>query len=84
MYSETHQIINDMADVKMAMNSHKGKIEDCSPQSIIEMLRGEVDELEQAIKEGDDMMHIIEESADCLNFLVAITHQQIAKYRSRK
>lgn len=82
-YSETHRIMNDMADVKMGMNAHKGAIEMIPQDEIIDMLREEIRELQQAL-DGGNMMHIIEESADCLNFLVALTHQQIQKYRSRK
>lgn len=85
-YDETHRIIANMAGVKMRMNSHKGNIEDCCPAKIIKMLKGEVTELEEAIasQTDGDLMHIIEEAADCFNFLVAVTHQQVEKYRGRK
>ena len=82
-YDETHRIIANMAGVKMRMNSHKGDIEDCSVEAILNMLGKETLELREAIEEGD-MLHVIEEAADCLNFLVALTHQQVEKYRSRK
>jgi len=72
-----------MAGVKMRMNAHKGDIEDVDPLALIKKMRGEVDELEEAIQKGD-IMHIIEESADVFNFLVALTHQQVTKYRVRK
>lgn len=82
-YDDIHRIISSQAGVKMRMNSHKGNIEDVDPQQLIEALRSEVDELEWAIKEGD-MMHIVEESSDVFNFLVAITYQQVTLYRRRK
>ena len=82
-YDETHRVISNMAGVKMRMNSHKGNIEDVDPATIIKKLRDEVDELEEAVEKGE-IMHIIEESADVFNFLVALAHQQIDKYRGRK
>lgn len=81
-YDETHRIISNMAGVKMRMNNHKGNIEDYDPIDIIDLLKKEVAELEDAIREGD-MLHTIEEAADCFNFLVALTHQQVEKYRKR-
>ena len=79
-YSDTIEAINAMASVKMAMNRHKGNIEDCPRDMLIKLMRAEVDELEEA----EDLMHIIEEAADIQNFLVAVVHQQIQKYRGRK
>ena len=32
----------------------------------------------------DDLRHVIEEAADVHNFLVALVHQAIARYRGRK
>lgn len=82
-YKDTFDVINQMAMVKMAMNRHKGNIENNETSAIIEMLRAEVEELSQATKEPD-ILHIIEEAADVMNFLVAVTHQQIERYRGRK
>tara|TARA_Y100000034_G_scaffold136730_1_gene215295 strand:- start:3730 stop:3990 length:261 start_codon:yes stop_codon:yes gene_type:complete len=82
-YEEVARILNDMASVKMAMNSHKGKIEDIHPDEAVAMLQGELDELAEACN-GSDLMHVIEEAADIQNFLLALVHQQLAKYRSRK
>lgn len=82
-YDETHRIISNMAGVKMRMNNHKGNIEDCEPQFIMDRLKEEAVELDKAVEEGD-ILHIIEEAADVFNFLVAITHQQVEKYRTRK
>ena len=82
-YDETLEVINQMAMVKMQMNAHKGAIEEGHPDRIVEMMRAEVLELSDAIHEGN-IMHVIEEAADVMNFLVAVTHQQIEAYRSRK
>lgn len=82
-YDETHRVISNMAGVKMRLNSHKGNIEEYDPEFIIKKLREEVDELEEATKNGQ-MLHIIEESADTFNYLVALVHQQIELYRRRK
>lgn len=84
-YSDAVEAINAMASVKMTMNSHKGAIEDTAPLTLMELLHDEVDELRQAVNVGDsELMHIIEEAADVQNFLIAIVHQQIQKYRTRK
>ena len=48
-YAETKQIINDMASVKMAMNSHKKLIENNTPLELMTMLDGEVEELHEAV-----------------------------------
>lgn len=82
-YCETKRILNDMASVKMAMNSHKGNIEDKADTEILSMLKGEVSELREAVAKGD-LMDILQEAADVQNFLLAIAHQQISKYRGRK
>ena len=82
-YFETKEVINSMAKVKMDMNSHKGRIEDCKPSDIIRMMRAEIDELEIAIDAGT-YMDVITEAADVQNFLVGLVSQQIAQYRSRK
>lgn len=82
-YAETKQILNDMASVKMAMNSHKGRIEDQYVGDIVKMLNDEISELVDALDKGD-LMDVLQEAADVQNFLLAITHQQINKYRNRK
>lgn len=82
-YQDTLDVINQMAMVKMAMNRHKGKIESCDTDKILQMSFDEMRELEAALGE-DDLMHIIEEAADVMNFLVAIVHKQIELYRTRK
>lgn len=82
-YAETIEILNNMAKVKMAMNAHKGDIEVVDPMVILQQTFNELKELEEAM--GDkDLMHIIEEAADVQNFLIAVVHQQIQRYRSRK
>lgn len=83
MYDDAHNVIRDMANVKMTMNSHKGVIEDLNPNVLMQSLRHEVKELAEALEEGN-LLHIIEEAADVNNFLVALVQQQINKYRNRK
>jgi NTP pyrophosphatase (non-canonical NTP hydrolase) len=82
-YTETKQILNDMASIKMAMNSHKGNIEDIHPSTIIKLMGEEVAELSEAIAE-QELMQILQEAADVQNFLLALVHQQIHLYRNRK
>lgn len=82
-YAETKQILNDMASVKMGMNSHKGEIESVHPAELFVKMMSEVRELEDAVKD-QDLMNILQEAADVQNFLVAIVHQQIRTYRNRK
>ena len=82
-YEETINILNNMAKVKMAMNSHKGSIESGKSLVILQQTFDELKELEEAMKE-ENLMHIIEEAADVQNFLIAVVHQQIERYGSRK
>ena len=82
-YEDVFEIIKHMAEVKMAMNSHKGQIEEAKPEDILKMLNGEVTELAEAVEEGN-LLHIIEEAADVHNFLVAIVQQATTRYRNRK
>jgi len=79
-YADTHKVIENMANVKLAMNSHKGNIEDMDDAEIMMLLRGEVQELDEA----KDLLHVIEEAADCYNFLLALVHKKITAYRTRK
>jgi NTP pyrophosphatase (non-canonical NTP hydrolase) len=84
-YASTKQIINDMASVKMEMNSHKMLIENNEPHDLLMMLNDEIVELQEAVASKDtDLMHIIEEAADAQNFLTAIVHQAVTAYRERK
>ena len=82
-YDETHDIIVRLAGAKMRLNSHKGNIEDVEPDELFEMLKGEIEELGEAMDKGD-IMHIIEEAGDIFNFLVGVVHQQVTLYRMRK
>jgi hypothetical protein len=82
-YDETLAVINKMAMVKMHMNAHKGAIENVSAGNLMQLMQKEIDELDQAVVD-QDIMHIIEEAADVMYFLVALTYQQINEYRSRK
>ena len=81
-YNDTLNVINHMAMVKMAMNQHKGNIEDVYIGDLVKMLDDETRELVEAI-DKDDTLRVIEEAADCMNFLVANVHQRIDKYRGR-
>ena len=82
-YQEVKEVINNMAAVKMHMNAHKGDIEEVEEQQLLAKLYEEITELEQAIAKGD-YMNVLEEAADMTNFLVAIVHRQVTKYRTRK
>ena len=82
-YKDAVEAINSMAEVKMIMNRHKGRIEDVYSGDLIKMMNDEIDELVAAMDSGN-LMHVIEEAADIQNFLVAIVHQKIAEYRRRK
>lgn len=85
-YAEAREVINKMADVKMTMNAHKGNIEDLQPTVVLSNLLMELRELEEAVGAGKEteLMHVIEEAADCQNFLIALVHQQVELYRGRK
>ena len=82
-YTETKKVIMAMAEAKMELNSHKGRIEDVDPLELYGMLKGEVNELGEAMQDAD-IMHIIEEAGDVFNYLVGVVHQQVTLYRMRK
>ncbi len=82
-YDDAFEAVKLAAKMKMVLNYHKGDIADCSPEDLITMLKSEVDELERAIF-NKHVVDVIEESGDIMNFIVAISHQQIEKYRHRK
>lgn len=79
-YGDTIAVIENMARVKLAMNSHKGAIEDMSEEEILNCLDGELTELKNSV----DMLNTIEEAADMYNFLMALVHKKIEEYRTRK
>lgn len=82
-YDDTYQAVVNMAKVKMIMNKHKGKIEDCPIDTIIEKAVDELTELASACEKGD-YLNIIEEVADVLNFTIAAAHVAMNGYRDRK
>ncbi|MDH3375342.1 MAG: hypothetical protein OEQ39_00025 [Gammaproteobacteria bacterium] len=82
-YEETKDLIAHMAAVKMRMNSHKALIEDNETGWLMIKLQEEVEEFQQAI-DSEGYMNILEEAADIHNYVMAIVHQQVYKYRNRK
>ena len=83
-YDDTYEAIVHMAKAKMIMNSHKGDIETLKPQVLIELAKSELAEIEMAMVNGSDQVHVIEECADLMNYLVAMSHVAINTYRNRK
>jgi len=57
---------------KLRKNAHKGKWEDLDLESALELLRNEVMELEDAIKDGS-RVEIQMESADTANFALIVS-----------
>ena len=82
-YDETYDVLVNMAKAKMVMNSHKGDIEDMDTDMLIELAKGELDELKEAIDNGS-IINTIEEAADVANFVVAAVHRAMMIYRGRK
>jgi len=82
-YDETLEILTNMAKVKLAMNNHKGNIEDLPYAELSKCLEGEVAELNEAMLDKT-YMAVIEEGADVLNFLLAAVHKATMAYRTRK
>ena len=82
-YNEAYDIVVSMAKVKMTLNAHKGKIENIPPDDIAKLCHQEVDELDEALIKGD-VIKIIEEAGDVLNFAVAAVQQALITYRSKQ
>lgn len=80
--SEAQEIVAAMADSKMRMNRFKGDIRDLPYDKLIKLMKGEIEELKSAIA-GDNLAHVVEEAADCYNYLLAITSRAIDDYRNR-
>jgi NTP pyrophosphatase (non-canonical NTP hydrolase) len=58
-------------EYKLGLNDHKGGWEDMSNDDLFAKLRGEVDELQQAIEEGN-YINILLEAADVANYALMI------------
>ena len=82
-YDDTYKAIVHMAKAKMILNQHKGNIEEIPPEKLIELARSEMAEIEEAVKNGQNQVHVIEECSDLMNYLVAMSHVAIEKYRNR-
>lgn len=77
------EILTAAMRFKLAVNAHKGDIGDVAPEKLIELLRAEVDELEEAIKKGDRVAMMLE-SADCANFALAAVINATTRERNKK
>lgn len=64
---------------KLASNKYKGKRnwEDDSPETLLKRLKEEIDELEEAIK-GGNQIEILLEAADVGNFAMMVSNVAIA------
>jgi NTP pyrophosphatase (non-canonical NTP hydrolase) len=82
-YAATKEILSNMASIKMEMNSHKGSIENIDSMTLVALLGDEVAELREAVAK-ENMLHILEEAADVMNYLTALIHKETHKYRNRK
>jgi len=78
-YDQTYEAIVLMAKAKMIMNSHKGDIESLPANTLLALAKAELAEVEEAVTSGSSQVHIIEECADLMNYLVALAH--VAKKR---
>jgi triphosphoribosyl-dephospho-CoA synthetase len=79
-YDEAIGMIIDAASFKMALNSHKGNIEDMDFHKICDCAIAEIEELRKS-HNGEEA---IIEAADVFNFLIAAVVQATANYRRRK
>lgn len=82
-YDGTMQMICDAAKFKMALNSHKGDIEQLSIGQSVLLCQKELEELLEA-DDNDDYEAVLVEVADAFNFLVGIAHFAVNEYRRRK
>lgn len=61
----------DAAIFKLRRNAHRGKWQDMTVEAAVEGLKGEVAELQVAIRNGNTL-EILTESADCMNMSLII------------
>jgi len=82
-YDEALEIVCHASRMKMTLNSHKGAIEGIPPEVAIKLLKKELTELEDALKDNNHEEVIIE-AGDVLNFLTSLVYNSIDGYRKRK
>lgn len=84
-YNLDYQLLVSMAKIKMAMNAHKGDIEDISIPLLIQFAKDELDELGEALMGGEsNQILVIEEAADVVNYMVAAVRKATEAYKNRK
>jgi len=65
------RIFADCMEHKLRKNDHKGGWEKQTNEQLFKLLRGEVDELEAALKD-EPALHVVFEAADIANFAMMI------------
>jgi hypothetical protein len=70
-YDKELKLFTDAMKTKLASNAHKGRWESLDLGKAFDLLRKEVDELEEAISRGNSV-EILLESADIGNFALII------------
>jgi hypothetical protein len=76
-YDRELKLLQDAQRYKLWVNRHKGKWEGLSQQRLLELLRGEVEELAQAV-EANNQVEAILEAGDVSNYalmLVAVAFE---------
>ena len=78
-YEDVLRPFVDAMRYKLASNKHRGKRnwQDLSPEALLNMLKKEVNELEEAIKSGNQI-EILLEAADVGNFAMMVSNVAIA------
>jgi hypothetical protein len=71
-YSQDIRRFIDAMVYKLAKNAHKGRWEDLNVQQAFARLEDEVLELENAIKDGGNMIEVMLEAADVGNFALMV------------
>lgn len=80
-----HQIkvFASIMEHKLSLNDHKGNFEEQDTKRLLRLLKDEVEELEEAIEEGD-YFHILTEAADVANYACILAWNQLLKTTDRE
>ena len=82
-YETEMEMILDSAKFKMALNQHKGAIEDIKPAELASMAKSEIDEMMKAWN-TDEWDQVVVEAGDVMNFIIGIVSQAMTNYRAER
>lgn len=81
-YDKYMKLIGDAQRYKLRINAHKGDLGSCPVPTLMQLLKREVAELQEAIDRGSEI-EVILESADLMNFALGIAISAIRRMNEK-